>query len=873
MRSPLEIIQGRFEHAVFATYSVNLRFFEDWVLPLLRATGVRNVTLLVDEAQLGVALADHSLRSLGRSYHAVSVRLGPGAFHPKLLLLAGENGARGCVSSANLTVDGQLRNVESAVVLDSTVAEHRQPIVDLASFIRSVAERSSPAHSADAIMAALAAVDGMPSERPGASLHVVHNLDRPLVHLFPAGGLTAVSPYVDSGEAATALAELGPLTLLTDDTHFAAPDTFFGASWTVLPLDFGRRRLHAKAYWGESESWLLLGSPNLSRQGLLQTAAQANTELAVAIAPHTPRLADPPGATRDPAQLAREAPSRHARAAALEKATAAEPGSFNAWEDEQRIVVHGVPPGATFEHWSGGTWHRLGEAVGDLIEVPDGVRPYLIRSTDGRGHVKHAIVHRTDQLRIHRLRPRTVSRAADVMTSLPIDLTGVQALESVLRDLYLLESLSSAEVEHTEQRGQETAGTQATAAGLGEWMPARPEDEPRVPDIYRRTWRNEPDALLALVRGALRLDITIKTVEVEPDSFEEFDTFEESLDFDGADRQVENADARDSFGEPQRPPTVAPTLLKRYRTSLVGLLRRGSGFVRSARDPALADLGFQAILALHERIERFPIEVDGRTETLIEPSELLRQKLELLDAYLRERKGREPLCLATARVHLARCLAARPTWTPLEWEQLERLAYRSGTLILAASTHAAAAALHAGESLVEVSERLRPYADRAEWEGFLVQADAVLDNADINTDPLIWAEGDEWIEALESSPAWRLIGYGAVAGFRDDQSYAVLVRNSLPRSTHLAHLLICEPAAHRLTELFLRATDHQWLARTYKPVSEGDIDAAGRFGVEGLLQAGVDRTSFAEVATLDGVVGSLLETIAARPKAGATRVR
>ena len=62
MRSTLECIDGGYEHAVFTTYSINLRFFEEWVLPLLRTAGARNVTILADEAQLGVALEDRSAR-------------------------------------------------------------------------------------------------------------------------------------------------------------------------------------------------------------------------------------------------------------------------------------------------------------------------------------------------------------------------------------------------------------------------------------------------------------------------------------------------------------------------------------------------------------------------------------------------------------------------------------------------------------------------------------------------------------------------------------------------------------------------------------------------------------------------------------------
>jgi hypothetical protein len=853
VRSPLECIEGSYEHAVFCTYSINLRFFEEWMLPLLRASGVRNITVLADEAQLGVALTDRSLRSIGRSYHVVSVRLGPGAFHPKLFLLAGEAGARACVTSANLTVDGQLRNVEGAIALDSSVREHRTPIADLASFVRVIVEQAAPAHSAEAVMAALEAVDAMPADRPVGQFSVVHNLNQPLLELFPKGGLTAVTPYADSGEAASALAALGELTVVTDADGFAAPETFFAGKWSVFGLDFDKRRLHGKAYWGETQSWLLLGSPNLSRQALLQTAREANTELAVVLAPHDPQLPQPPGTpVADGEQLAHDAPARHALARSAEADVEPEPGSFNAWEDERAIVVEGVPAGASIDYWYGGTWHVLGTVLGDRVAPPDDVRPYLIRWVAESGRARQAIVHRTDQLRIHRLRPRSTSRAADVVTTLPLDLAGVQALESVLRDLYLLGSIADDEGEEQRLRERLREREDEPADGLGAWMPARPEDEPRVPDIYRRAWQNQPDALLALIRGALRLESVIETPE------EEWDVFEESLDFDDADRTAEQ-EADETALHEVTPPAVERNVLTRYRNSLVGLLRRGTDFVRDVRDPDLADLGFQSVLGLHDRIERSPVEVDGQTETLVEIDELLRQKLSLLDAYLRSRDGREPVCLATARVHLAKCLGTKSLWTPLEREQLETIAYRSSATILASDAYAAAAAADAGESLAEISELLRPYAERSAWDGYLTQADEILDNADIRTDPFICVEGDDWVEALESSPAWRLIGYGAIAGFRDRQPYAVLIRNSLARSNYLAHLLICEPKSHRVHELFQRAADRRWLARTYSPVEEGDVDDAGKFGAEGLLQAGASRSAFKEITSYDdGAVGRLL---------------
>src|SRR3954465_15636948 len=130
MRSPLELLEGRFEHALLTTYSFNLRFFEEWVLRALWAAEVRNIVVFVDPNELGHALADRAPSAAGRAYHVVAARSAKAAFHPKVLLVAGTGGARLCVSSANLTPGGQLRNAESMIAFDSQLNGHLRSILD-----------------------------------------------------------------------------------------------------------------------------------------------------------------------------------------------------------------------------------------------------------------------------------------------------------------------------------------------------------------------------------------------------------------------------------------------------------------------------------------------------------------------------------------------------------------------------------------------------------------------------------------------------------------------------------------------------------------------------------------------------------------------
>ena len=496
MHSPLEAIDGAFEHAVFTTYSLNLHFFEHWVLPLLRKGGVRNTIVFADHDQLAIALADRSLRSLGRSYHVVSTRIGPGAFHPKLMFLSGEERTRICVSSANLTIDGQLRNLEAGVVLDSTVDAHRTAIADGNAFLRRVGAVAPP-HTGEALLAALPEIA---TSTDRSSIRLVHNLDRPLVEHFPTERrIVAVSPFADTGAAARRLSERRPLELITDGDTFTAAESFFSGSWSVTPRKF-ERRLHGKVYWDDArdraDAWMLVGSPNLSAAALMRRADQGNTEIAVVFSPAAQASLDPGGDPWAGDSIESVATRRHLQPPTT-STSGAGIGSFNAWEDDLWIQLEGIPAGSRIEAWDGTVWIELGDSEAGRIASPTESRPYLIRAVLCAGTVLQTVVHRPNQLLQQRLRPRVTSRGADVISKLPLDLPGVRALEGVLADLYALDQIAA--------EGRQTAGPRTgddldnESEGLTDWKPAQPDDEPRVGDVYRRCWGGSPDALLALI--------------------------------------------------------------------------------------------------------------------------------------------------------------------------------------------------------------------------------------------------------------------------------------------------------------------------------------------------------------------------------------
>jgi hypothetical protein len=108
-----DLRSGRFDVSVTTTYSIDFHFYERVVLRRLVAAGCQRHVLLVDAIRCAEALADPDLRPrlAGVAYALVPVRY-PGAFHPKLSILAGKKGAKVFVGSHNATFAGFGGNAE-----------------------------------------------------------------------------------------------------------------------------------------------------------------------------------------------------------------------------------------------------------------------------------------------------------------------------------------------------------------------------------------------------------------------------------------------------------------------------------------------------------------------------------------------------------------------------------------------------------------------------------------------------------------------------------------------------------------------------------------------------------------------------------------
>ena len=108
-----EIPTGKFHSAIFTTYSINLYYLEQQVLPLLGSKGIHYVSILADGAMLSTQLEYYGFLSQQRKRsYAVHGIQSSGAFHPKLIFLAGPDSVLLLVGSGNLTTSGHGKNLE-----------------------------------------------------------------------------------------------------------------------------------------------------------------------------------------------------------------------------------------------------------------------------------------------------------------------------------------------------------------------------------------------------------------------------------------------------------------------------------------------------------------------------------------------------------------------------------------------------------------------------------------------------------------------------------------------------------------------------------------------------------------------------------------
>jgi hypothetical protein len=187
------------EHAVFLSYTLDLAFFEAVALGLVRSLGAR--VTVVGDAWMS-SPDPRAVRQAGRAYLAGLADM-PGAFHPKLVVLAGERRCLVAIGSGNTTLAGWQNNAELWTVFRGTPEGAPAAIRAVAGWLRVLPGQVPLSRGVvEALRSAAARLESFP-ETDGPQ--VLGNLERPLLQLLPLGPvdeLRVSAPFHDPGTAA-----------------------------------------------------------------------------------------------------------------------------------------------------------------------------------------------------------------------------------------------------------------------------------------------------------------------------------------------------------------------------------------------------------------------------------------------------------------------------------------------------------------------------------------------------------------------------------------------------------------------------------------------------------------------------------------------
>jgi hypothetical protein len=285
------------EEALLLSFTADLGFFESIALGVAQASGAR-VTIVSDAA---MTVSDpRAVRRAGRSYVAGLARC-TGAFHPKLVVVAGPQRATVAIGSGNATLAGWQANAELWTVVRGDRNAVPALLPDLTSWLRGLPEQTRfSAGVGEALQRVAGGLESFAenADRIQPEVRLVSSLTVAIIEQLPSGPvdeLAVCAPFHDPGAVALqALVErLRPRRLLV--SYQPGLTELDGPAVAQLVDDVGGevridpqvRYRHGKLIQWEvgGRRHALTGSPNLSGQALLRSQGQGgNCELGV-IAP------------------------------------------------------------------------------------------------------------------------------------------------------------------------------------------------------------------------------------------------------------------------------------------------------------------------------------------------------------------------------------------------------------------------------------------------------------------------------------------------------------------------------------------------------------------------------------------------------------
>lgn len=303
-----EIRTSGYEGAVLTTYNLHIPFLEEVVLRRLHASGCRHIAVLADQNQLAKAVATDTPRRAGRDYMLLPMPTQT-AFHPKIMLLAGNSKGILAVGSHNLTYAGFGHNREvtnairynarefagNAAIVRNTwhVLQHWMESVGTDDESMSLLARLphlAPwlGKDSDADDNQVQILVGEPNAEP-LFTQLGQFIDEPLESVFLTGPffdskLEFISALVDQFEPKNTVVSLDPSTAHIPSAAKDLSDVSFVRSDDLGPKN--TNYLHAKVIHAVGRSgahYLLAGSANPSAPAWLRGDSRANHEAMIAL--------------------------------------------------------------------------------------------------------------------------------------------------------------------------------------------------------------------------------------------------------------------------------------------------------------------------------------------------------------------------------------------------------------------------------------------------------------------------------------------------------------------------------------------------------------------------------------------------------------
>ncbi|PWW56807.1 phospholipase D-like domain-containing protein [Actinokineospora spheciospongiae] len=305
-QSPLSLLRewntdtgaGPLREVLVTGYTADLVFLERHLVSLSRGLGAR-VTVLTDPGQAVHDPVD--VRHAGSGYQHGHARCAK-AFHPKLVVLVGDEQVRVALGSGNPTLAGWGHNDELWLVLRAERGRGPVALADLGAWLEDLPRVVlMPSWIADTVRSV---ADAVTPDRPDGThpdLRIAGNLRAPLLRLLPVGPVDALAvsaPFFDAASAAVraivARTRPAATTLALQPTMSQYDGTTLGAAVpgaVVAVLDETRMRHGKLVEWVvDGARRAVVGSANPSAAAMLtSTEAGGNCEL-VAVCPITDSL-------------------------------------------------------------------------------------------------------------------------------------------------------------------------------------------------------------------------------------------------------------------------------------------------------------------------------------------------------------------------------------------------------------------------------------------------------------------------------------------------------------------------------------------------------------------------------------------------------